>query len=531
MTSIYLYTTLGYTTSESKTNYKGIFIKSATWDSIPDEVVNTLISTIDLKNVKVSKRLWLYPPSGREEIYLYYSNKTIGVTALVGLSAYEANFSFEENQRLKDAVIGSWFSEETMKGIILPLSFKKKYGIEVGDKVRLYGIELTVYGFFNPQIMLKIARDPDNMPLVPVDPETVAQQTIMEQRELTYFSWDSVAIVPSPLLEKFHESHCVSVYLIINPNSKIIEKLSDFAKAYSDYVILVADGKKIVDYRNVLAIKSVGAELVIVPTLIAILVIFNTILSNIMERVKEMSIYSALGLTPSHIAGLFLAEALTYAIIGGVLGYTMGIVFLSSLSKLAVFPPGFIPNYSSGFVINTILFTMGSIIIASLYPLYKASKLVTPSLERKWRLRAVKERDQIIVALPFVANGEEVPVVLYYIAEFFESHKGERIEVFSTRELNFTASREPLKCDLNAVVSVEPYEAGVTQHVKIIVTDIGGNRYTFHLIIKRLSGIISAWQASLYKFVNEVRKQFLLWRTLTPQDREQYYKRVLDLWR
>ena len=42
------------------------------------------------------------------------------------------------------------------------------------------------------------------------------------------------------------------------------------------------------------------------------------------SRIREISIFSSLGLAPTHIGALFMAESCVYAIIGGMAGYLIG---------------------------------------------------------------------------------------------------------------------------------------------------------------------------------------------------------------
>jgi len=62
----------------------------------------------------------------------------------------------------------------------------------------------------------------------------------------------------------------------------------------------------------------------LIPLIIAGLIIFNTMLSSIAERKKEIYIYTSLGLAPLHVGFLFLAEALTYGLMGSIFGYVVG---------------------------------------------------------------------------------------------------------------------------------------------------------------------------------------------------------------
>ena len=46
--------------------------------------------------------------------------------------------------------------------------------------------------------------------------------------------------------------------------------------------------------------------------------------------------------------------------------------------------------------------------------------------------------------------------------------------------------------------------------------------FSVRLDIRRLSGEDASWRRVNQRFMNVIRKQFLIWRTVEPQDRENY---------
>ncbi len=47
-------------------------------------------------------------------------------------------------------------------------------------------------------------------------------------------------------------------------------------------------------------------------------------LSSVAERKGEIHIYTSLGLAPRHVGVLFVAEAVTYGLLGTISGYVLG---------------------------------------------------------------------------------------------------------------------------------------------------------------------------------------------------------------
>ena len=68
-----------------------------------------------------------------------------------------------------------------------------------------------------------------------------------------------------------------------------------------------------------------------------------------------------------------------------------------------------------------------------------------------------------------------------------------------------------------------PFDLGVSQMIKLetIPTDFE-DVYDLKLILHRVSGDVSNWKRVNRRFLNTLRKQFLVWRTLSAADRERY---------
>ena len=82
------------------------------------------------------------------------------------------------------------------------------------------------------------------------------------------------------------------------------------------------DGVRMISASNLASVS--GAGQVAVPLLLAGLIIFNTMMGSIAERRREIHVYTSLGLAPLHVGALFVAEALTYGLIGTVFGGNAG---------------------------------------------------------------------------------------------------------------------------------------------------------------------------------------------------------------
>jgi len=99
--------------------------------------------------------------------------------------------------------------------------------------------------------------------------------------------------------------------------------------------------------------------------------IMNIMLVTVKERTREIGIRKALGAGEHHILGQFLAEALVYAMLGGLLGVGFGILF----TKIGGSVIGIEAAVSRNAATLAVLFSATVGILFGLIPAYKASRL------------------------------------------------------------------------------------------------------------------------------------------------------------
>ena len=155
--------------------------------------------------------------------------------------------------------------------------------------------------------------------------------------------------------------------------------------------------------RSASSLTSVsGAGQVAIPLAIAGLIIFNTMMGSIAERKREIHVYTSLGLAPLHVGALFLAEALTYGLIGTVFGYVIGQGIGTALLKFG-WLGGITLNYSGTSAILTMGLILLIVLLSALVPARLASKLAAPSIERSWKVPLPRD-GRIVADLPFTIN-------------------------------------------------------------------------------------------------------------------------------
>ena len=81
---------------------------------------------------------------------------------------------------------------------------------------------------------------------------------------------------------------------------------------------------------------------------------------------------------------------------------------------------------------------------------------------------------------------------------------------------------------MSMMVWLAPYDLGVSQSSRFMTSPVGGEEeelYQINLDITRESGEIASWKRVNRRFLNLIRKQLLIWRTLSPDVRGEFHDR------
>jgi hypothetical protein len=251
--------------------------------------------------------------------------------------------------------------------------------------------------------------------------------------------------------------------------------------------------------------------------IIGALVMLSTMLGAIYERVREIYIYSVVGLNPMNVVGIFLGESITYALISAPLGYILGCILGNFISIFA--------NYTSSSVVLAVLSSILVVLSSSIYPLYKVSKLVTPSLERIWRPPTKPKENTWDIPLPIaIETEEEVTGMIVFIAEHLKSY-GSEAASFMVTKLEYEKKVEGGKNVylVRAIARLRPYESGLTEEVVFKASQVK-NRYEVTLTANLISGPRVLWVGGHLKVVDMVRKTMLIWKSMGKDEKIKYMR-------
>lgn len=535
-------------------HYNGLMIRNAMWQPL-EEGAQRLIHDEFGRDRTVVARAWLdYTQRfGGEQSFVALtssnSEKTYNARAVLGLDANEAKVTgindalrrTEEGGR--EVVWGRWFRPGERDVAIISRAMAEMMVITAEDvnaervTINIAGEDFDLVGVVDPQRFSKI-KDLDHEELTPVDriqmakmaaaaggaEETTAEAGFQEYLHLTA---DDVVIVPYETAINMG-AQVQSVAIDFVTTAEVREKLDVLIKRLGFNVYAgehAEDPEKATAWRwSSIGVTRIGgfSEL-LVPILIAALIVLNTMLGSVYERVREIGIFSSIGLAPSHIATLFLAEAFVYSILGAIFGYLLG----QTITKVIVhydLLPGLNLNYASLSAVASTGLVIAVVMLSTVYPARKASEVATPAIERRWSVPdPVGDRWEI--PLPFSVTGEQAVALNGFMSEWFGAYEEYSIGDFVTQDVEREEfdSQYGTGYRISLMAWLAPFDLGVSQRVTLEtipaeMTDV----FELKLTLNRESGDVSSWKRVNRRFLNTLRKQFLIWRTLRTEERDRY---------
>jgi hypothetical protein len=530
--------------AKGKPTYHGLLVRNAMWQPLEESAYRILNDEFGRgKKRAVAPRAWFFTSKTEEQSFITVStdasDSTYDARAVTGLSPAESDVTGID----KALVAGRWFRADDVHTIIIPTRMAEEFQIRPEDvgkvKIFLGGVPYDLIGIINSS-EAKRRVDLDQEPLTPVDwiqMQRMARQGGGQQQsqqgqksgfqEYLHLSPDQTVFVPfDTAVNLGAEVESVAVSFITP--EEVTETLRALMPrlGFNLYAGTKNPTTGVEEIRKWSAIGRTsisGMKDIFIPILIAALIVLNTMLGAVYERVKEIHIFSSIGLAPSHIAMLFIAESFVYAILGAIFGYLIGQGMAKIITVFHLLP-GLYLNYSSVAAVASTSVVIAVVLLSTLYPARKASEVATPAIERSWQLPE-PEGDAWSIPLPFAVTGDQATALSRFMMEWFEAYEEYSIGDFVTQDV--TSREDPTQYGTSYVIElmawVAPFDLGVSQKVTLrtVPTDME-DVYEIRLQLERVSGDVSSWRRVNRRFLNTLRKQFLIWRTLRAEERDRY---------
>jgi hypothetical protein len=248
----------------------------------------------------------------------------------------------------------------------------------------------------------------------------------------------------------------------------------------------------------------------------------NAMLGTVEERQEEILMLGAVGLAPRHVSILFLAEACVYGVLGVVFGVMLGLG-VGWLTR--GWASGVDVNYASVSTMLMGMLVMVVVVLATWIPAARAARLATPSGAAKWELPASAD-GRVALTLPFNVTRENGLGVFAFLHEYLNGHRESTSPDFRCTAL--TAGIVPVGTESTAVeiggqVWPAPYDRQVSQQATVRLSPVAGtNLFRVEVGCERLTGELDAWNRGVFEFLDLVRRQFLIYRTLPDEHKRRY---------
>ncbi|HIE43980.1 MAG TPA: FtsX-like permease family protein, partial [Candidatus Omnitrophica bacterium] len=259
----------------------------------------------------------------------------------------------EQEKEAKEAIVKKDISEEEKRELRHQLRLKsiKKYFSSIeNEPVNIFGKEMNVIGVMNSFKLGKF-KDLDGESITPVDfttldekqREDIKRERVMrigkgekQIRSFVHLFAANTPIVPYEFVRN-NGGTLQSIAVKFNSEVNIVKEVENFLSMVSLTIFVGTEGKTWA-YTSMGATSFRGMANLLIPILLASLIVLNTMLGSVYERIREIGTYSSVGLAPVHISSLFIAESCVYAILGAVAGYLVGQIIAKVVNTFGLLP-------------------------------------------------------------------------------------------------------------------------------------------------------------------------------------------------
>ena len=277
--------------------------------------------------------------------------------------------------------------------VALPDVLARELGVDIGDEVTIFGKRFTVCGLLDSN-KLSLFRDIDNRVVYPL-------------RVYVHEYQQKVSVILAPV--KPNELILVStktakelglepISVLIKAEKTSVESISE-KLAYLGLSIWYTIGNRVyrAEYGQVLEVR--GGATTLIPVTIVVLNIFIIFISAVYQRKQEVVILSSIGVNPTHITMIFIAEALVLGVIASGIGYTASV---ASYKILAGLHAGLQvrQKVSALWGAFSILAAITVAALGALYPAYRSAFIVVPSMLRRFRLESEVKKGVYEIPIP-----------------------------------------------------------------------------------------------------------------------------------
>ena len=524
------------------TPYQGMLLKHMDWKDIPMQCLS-IFQPLFNGQVITGPRVWLVAdePTRAARIQVEVSGTPFIFQGLTGLSPWEPEISGMDKILIK----GRWFVPGQPNEVLIPSRLAARLNIDPDkpdqDPLSLWGRDLKVVGIFSEK-QLQERTDLDDEPLTPA---TFPSETMMEMSEVEQEALESGEDVQA-FQGRYHHLNPGQVLILpadtllqlggsikgvaLRPTTELMENPALQLTDRFNLALFQGEESGVYLYNASDTMSYSGMPNILIPLLLSILIVLNTMISSVFERKREIAVYTSVGLAPSHVSFLFVAEALAFAVLSVVLGYLLAQSSAAVLAGTSLWE-GITVNYSSTAGVAAMVLVMGVVLLSVIYPSKVAANIAIPDVNRTWAMPK-PVNDTMSVTLPFLMRYHEHGSICGFLYHFLKSHQDVSHGIFSTGPIEVVDGSNnqdtlPMADNcihLRAKIWLAPFDFGIMQWINLSFCKAseGDDFMEICVTMERRAGEAGLWQRLNGPFLHGLRKQLLVWRSLDQEGHTEY---------
>lgn len=339
-------------------------------------------------------------------------NDTQNRIDLFGVIGLQPSAEAKITQIDRIVVEGRYLTDNDKDSILISLEAAARLKVKANDKLMLQvGVnktEVTVAGLFDDAGLNR---------LTDVDGKAFPPQKIIDTTNLILGPCIPSEVVIAPLQ--------LSLQIPMVKLSRIAALPRDDSQSLSiakrmalekDLSIFYSSGSQhyITEMGSYLETRGTS---ILIPWVIVILSVIITMLNSIFEQRREIGILSSIGLNPSHITGLFIAEAAIIGIVGGGVGYLLGLGNYKVMSVFSLLVE-VRSKVSAAWSLASILLSLAAVLVGAGVAL-RFSAVITPSLLRRWKTEDTPPPagEEWVFSIPLRVKEEDLDSMFNYVVK------------------------------------------------------------------------------------------------------------------
>lgn len=329
----------------------------------------------------------------------------IPIYGILGIFGDSPSFEQLNNIIREEEVVKRLFTESD--SALISRYLADAANIDVGMVIFFRGVKLKIVGIFDGDAVSNL-KEPVDINFLPLYfPSIMASATPVPGNYL---------LITNTYVAQKLGCRISAIYCTFNDSTQAKEVSERLSRIGNYFVVTMPSSEGIRYYFSGLYVEVFGST-ILIPIIITMLTIAVVFYMLVYEREKEIFTLSSIGLNPTHISFLFLAESVVVGFISCGIGYISSMLVFKTLNIFNIIVP--VNVKASVFdMIYLMLIAITVTVFSSMIPALRAAKIATPSLLRRWKIEEkIVEGDTWTVRLPLKISTDKVETFANYLYE------------------------------------------------------------------------------------------------------------------